>query len=91
MKKCLTTFALCVTIQIAFSQIFVEAGINAQFLSISRKESPGLDAMAELIKISGGTPNSTLPLKIKSRVIAPKISIGYRIPFEDFNLLISAD
>ena len=89
MKKCFT-LVLCVTVQMAFSQIFVEAGVNAQFLSISRNESPGLDAMAELIKISGGTANSTLPLKIKSKVIAPRISIGYRIPFEDFNLLVSA-
>jgi hypothetical protein len=90
MKKHFTVLILCVLAQSVFAQLFVEAGVNAQFLRIARKESNGLDAMAELITASGGNPNSTLPKIIKSRVIAPKISIGYRIPFEDFNLLISA-
>jgi hypothetical protein len=90
MKKVFTILALCLVAPSVFAQLFFEAGVNAQFLRIARKESNGLDAMAELITASGGNPNSTIPKIIKSRVIAPKISIGYRIPFEDFNLLISA-
>ena len=91
MKKHFTVFVLCLVAHCcAFAQLFIEAGVNAQFLTIARKESNGLDAMAELITASGGNPNTTLPKTIKSKVLAPKISIGYRIPFDDFNLLISA-
>ncbi len=90
MNKISTLFLLCFIAQAASAQLFVEAGVNTQMLFIKRNESPGLSAVSELITISGGNPNVTLPQRFQSRVIAPKISIGYRIPFEDFNLLISA-
>lgn len=72
------------------AQLFVEAGVNAQFLRISRAESPSLSAISELIQMSNGNPNATLPKIINSRLYTPKLSIGYRIPFDDFNLLIMA-
>ena len=89
MNKLITLSFLCCISQSIFAQMFVEAGATFQQLSITRKESPGLSAVAELITISGGNPNSTLPKMIQSRIIAPKISIGYRLPFEAMNVLIS--
>ncbi len=89
MKKGITLTFLCFISQFLYAQMFVEAGATIQQLSITRSESPGLSSLAELIKISGGDPNSTLPKMITSRIIAPKICIGYRLPFEDFNVLVS--
>lgn len=90
MNKISTLIILCFMAQVLSAQLFIEAGANAQMLFIKRNESPGLNAVSELISISGGNPSSTLPKKFQSRIIAPKISIGYCIPFEDFNLLLSA-
>jgi hypothetical protein len=89
MKKLITVILLWAMSQPLFAQMFVEAGATIQQLSITRNESPGLSSVAELIKMSGGDPNSTIPKMISSRIIAPKISIGYRLPFEDFNVLVS--
>lgn len=89
MKKLITLSFFCCFSHAIFAQMFVEAGANLQILSISRNESPGLSAVAELISVSGGNPNSTLPKRIYSRIIAPKISIGYRLPFDQINVLVS--
>lgn len=89
MKKLITFSFLCCISQAIFAQMFVEAGATVQMLRVTRNESPGLSAVAELIKISGGNPDGTLPKTINSRIIAPKISIGYRLPFDDFNVLVS--
>jgi hypothetical protein len=76
--------------QSVHAQLFIEVGANAQVLALQVKQSPALGAISELITMSGGNPNTVLPKHVQSRTIAPKISIGYRIPFDDFNLLISA-
>ncbi len=89
MKKIITISFLCCISHTIFAQMFVEAGATFQMLAITRNESPGLSAVAELIQMSGGDPSVTLPKMITSRIIAPKISIGYRLPFEDFNVLVS--
>lgn len=57
---------------------------------MKNQESPGLSAVSELVKISGGDPKTILPSYITSRTIAPKISIGYAFAFDEFNLLVSA-
>ena len=89
MKKLITLSIFCCFLQSVFAQMFVEVGATLQQLSITRKESPGLSAVAELITISGGNPDGTLPKMITSRIIAPKISIGYRLPFDEMNVLVS--
>jgi hypothetical protein len=89
MKKIITLYLFSILSSSLFAQMFIEAGATFQQLNITRQESPGLSSVAELIKISGGDPNITIPKKISSRMIAPKISIGYRLPFEDFNVLVS--
>lgn len=92
MKKRFTL--VCVYLLFTMSQLsaqfFIEGGVNAQFLRISRNESPSLSAISELIKMSNGNPNTTLPQIINSRVYAPKLSVGYRLPFDDFNLIVAA-
>ncbi len=90
MKKTLTLILLVCLVQSMHAQFFIEAGANAQVLSLQVKESPALGAISELITMGGGNAAAVLPKRIQSRTIAPKISIGYRIPFEDFNVLISA-
>jgi hypothetical protein len=91
MTKRITLFALLLfTYTTVSAQLFVEMGVNAQFLRISRSESPSLSAISELIRISNGNPNTTIPKIINSRLYTPKLSIGYRIPFDDFNLIIAA-
>jgi hypothetical protein len=90
MKKTMTIALLVCLVQSANAQFFVEVGANAQVLNLQVKESPALGAVSELITLGGGTPSTVLPKRIQSRSIAPKINIGYRIPFEDFNLLLSA-
>jgi hypothetical protein len=89
MKKIITVILLWAMTQPLSAQVFVEAGATFQQLNITRQESPALSSVAELIKTSGGDPNVTIPKMIRSRIIAPKISIGYRLPFEDFNVLVS--
>jgi hypothetical protein len=84
------TLFLCLLANTSYAQFFVEAGATAQLLRINRGESPGISAMAELITISGGDPNTTLPKIIRSHTIAPKISIGYRLPFDEFTLMMTA-
>ncbi len=89
MKRLITlSFFCCISLSV-FAQMFVEVGATLQQLSITRNESPGLSAVAELITISGGNPDVTLPKTISSRIIAPKISVGYRLPFEEMNVLVS--
>jgi hypothetical protein len=89
MKKLITLLVIWGFTEPLYAQMFIEAGATVQQLSISRGESPALGSVAELIKMSGGDPSVTIPTMISSRIIAPKISIGYRIPFDDFNLLLS--
>jgi hypothetical protein len=90
MKKTFTLALLVCLMHTANAQFFVEVGANAQVLNLQVKESPALGAVSELIKMGGGISTTVLPKRIQSRSIAPKISIGYRIPFDDFNLLLSA-
>ena len=89
MKRFITLSFFSILSSSLFAQMFIETGATFQQLNITRQESPALSSMAELIKISGGDPNITIPKLIRSRIIAPKISIGYRLPFEDFNVLVS--
>ena len=90
MKKTITFLTLVCFVQTVRAQFFIEVGANAQVLNLQVKESPSLSAVSELITIGGGNPSTVLPKRIQSRTIAPKISIGYRVPFEDFNLLLTA-
>ncbi len=71
------------------AQMFVEFGANAQLLSIKSEKSPALGAIIELIKKSRGKPSMVFPQTVVFKSFAPKINIGYRIPFEDFNLSVS--
>ncbi len=90
MKKIFTILLMGCISQSIHAQFFVEVGANAQMLSFKIKESPALGALSGLIAMSGGDPTTTLPKRIKSRTMAPKINIGYRIQFDEFNVLISA-
>jgi hypothetical protein len=89
MKKVLTIVLFACLAQSAHAQFFVEVGANAQVLALEVKESPALSAISELITMGGGNPSLVLPKRVQSRTIAPKINIGYRIPFDEFNVLIS--
>lgn len=90
MKKVFTIVLIGCLSQSMQAQFFVEVGANAQVLVFKVKESPALGAISELITMSGGNPNTVLPKRIQSRTIAPKINIGYRVQFDEFNVLISA-
>ena len=89
MKKVFTITLLVCGFQSTYAQLFVEIGANAQLLSIKINQSPALGAISELITMSGGNPQTVLPKHIQSRSLAPKINIGYRLPFDEFNLSIS--
>jgi hypothetical protein len=84
------TLLFCLLAQVSYAQFFIETGATGQFLRIQRSESPALSAMSQLILRSGGNPDVTLPKIIKSQTIAPRINIGYRLPFDDFTMMIAA-
>jgi hypothetical protein len=90
MKKTFTLVLSVCLLQSVHAQLFIEVGANAQVLAFQVKQSPALGAVSKLIVKGGGNPEAVMPKRVQSRTIAPKINIGYRIPFDEFNLLISA-
>ncbi|MBL7815017.1 MAG: hypothetical protein JNL70_08405 [Saprospiraceae bacterium] len=90
MKKNYTILLLVCILQSAHAQFFAEIGTTAQLINLKVKESPAMGAVSEIVKMSGGNPDAVLPKRVLSRTIAPKFNIGYRILFDEFNLLLSA-
>ncbi len=89
MKKTFTIALLVCCLQSSYAQFFVEVGANAQLLAMKISQSPALGAVSELITMGGGNPELVLPKRMQSRTLSPKINIGYRVPFDDFNLMLS--
>ncbi len=72
-----------------YAQLFVEVGANAQLLTIKSEKSPALGAISELVRLSRGRPSMIFPKQVILKSLEPKINIGYRISFDDFNVLVS--
>ena len=71
------------------AQLFIETGATAQLLTIRSEKSPALGAISELIRQSKGKPSVVFPNRVVLKSLSPKISIGYRIAFGDFNVMAS--
>lgn len=72
------------------SNFFIETGVNAQILLLKVQKSPALAATYELIYLSRGNPKLIFPKKrVTIKNVSPKINIGYKITFDNFNILLS--
>lgn len=77
---------LATTVQ---AQFFIETGLNTQMITFKTGQSPLLVRVYEQEVKHNGKPISNFPERVVAFSAVPMINIGYRIPFDMFDLTIS--